>query len=411
MARSDLGSLTKEPPLSKLDATLMAISPDMPYEDLRRLARTDPDMHGDAPGLLRKRFLVLGPDKRIIYDRFLSLVRSLGPDALMVRKVMYFLWAYRDPRIRDFVLSRIARPDGKWRVSQVANKANASFFEKYAAATAAASSAAKIRSNFERFLIDAQLYEPDRKVVNLGLTDGWLTEALRIAAQTERDRTTRQLMTASPITFVIQRRWQGLTNATVSSLQVHSAASTTILDQDYEAAPEGPTTTAKSPQFHAKEWNRSEPASGAALQTMLTNPVARERALKGHYHLERLLADLVRQHGHDPRYTDQIDLFFETDAGTVIVEIKTCHASNVHNQIRKGISQLLEYRFLFADRFRPPVTPLLLLEAALPAASRWLIDFATSLGVTLAWREIPGERLVTTAKVPQQLAQLVAECL
>jgi hypothetical protein len=72
----DFSSLTKEPPLAKLDATIRAISPGMSYQSLLSYARAN--THRDAPGLISKRFLLLNPDGTIAYDHFLSLAASTG---------------------------------------------------------------------------------------------------------------------------------------------------------------------------------------------------------------------------------------------------------------------------------------------------------------------------------------------
>lgn len=92
MRTGDLGSLTKEPPLEKLDETIKAISPGMPYAALLDFARRN--THKDAPGLLKKRFLLVDSQDNIRYDRFLSLVDSEGLDSRRVRKGYVFRVGY-----------------------------------------------------------------------------------------------------------------------------------------------------------------------------------------------------------------------------------------------------------------------------------------------------------------------------
>jgi hypothetical protein len=184
MAGDDQGSLTKEPPLAKQDATIKAVKPHMQYAELLAYARANsPSTHGDAPGLIAKRYLLLNSDNSIAYDHFLSLTKTHALDSIFIRKVMYFLWAYRDERIRDFVCTRVADGAGHWEPSRLLDKANAKFFEKWMKA----STAKKARSNFEYFLVETGIFDPKNRHINLDLSDGWLEQAAIAAAQHEKD--------------------------------------------------------------------------------------------------------------------------------------------------------------------------------------------------------------------------------
>jgi hypothetical protein len=92
MSGKDFGSLTIEPPLKNLDDTIAAIKPGMTYAALRDFAKQN--THGDAPGLIRRRFVQVGEDKTVAYDRFLSLVATHGISSPVVRKTMLFVWAF-----------------------------------------------------------------------------------------------------------------------------------------------------------------------------------------------------------------------------------------------------------------------------------------------------------------------------
>src|SRR5262249_27848332 len=148
VTRSELGSLTKEVPLKKVDQTITAITPGMNYKALLEFARNN--TNGNAPGLLSKRFLLIRQDGRIIYDEFLSLVAQFGIDSPIVRNVMLFVWAYRDERIREFILTKVADQQGKWSLGRIRNKTNAKFFETWYSK----GPSAKARSNFEYFLVE-----------------------------------------------------------------------------------------------------------------------------------------------------------------------------------------------------------------------------------------------------------------
>ena len=168
MPISEEGSLTKEPPLAKLDATIRLVTSEMPYEDLKALATEnthaiDPT-HADAPGLVCKRFLLI-KNKRIVYDRLLSLVEVYGLEAPLIRKVMYFTWAWRDERLRSFICNIIAGSDGRWNIANLTDITKSKFFLKWFSD----SSAKKARSNIEFFLRETGIYRPNSQSVHLEL--------------------------------------------------------------------------------------------------------------------------------------------------------------------------------------------------------------------------------------------------
>jgi hypothetical protein len=143
MVADDRGSLTKEVPLSTIDQTLIAITPGMPFDDLRAYARKN--THADAPGLVRKRFILVDETERITHDEFLSLIQRVGIISPIIRKTMLFVWAYRDERIRRFIIERIASTAGKWSTANLRKKANAVFFESWFKP----GPSTKARSNFD----------------------------------------------------------------------------------------------------------------------------------------------------------------------------------------------------------------------------------------------------------------------
>jgi hypothetical protein len=181
MARHDFGSLTKEPPLAALDATIRSITPGMSYNELLAYARKY--THRDAPGLIGKRFLLVERNGAISYDHFLSLADAHGLESPLIRKIMYFVWAYRDERIRRFICDIIADKNGHWRVAQLLSKANSKYFERWLGP----STARKARSNFEYFLVETNIYDPKSRTINLDLNDGWLEHGTIVVAQHERD--------------------------------------------------------------------------------------------------------------------------------------------------------------------------------------------------------------------------------
>lgn len=399
MASEDLGSLTKEPPLATLDETIRAITPSMGYSALLAYAREH--THKDAPGLIRQRFLLVQKDGTITYDYFLSLVANNSLDSPFIRKIMYFLWAYRDHRLRDFICKKIVNRTGAWRVSELTNKRNATFFEQWLAK----STAKKARSNIEYFLVETKIFNPKTGKINLNLHDNWLQHAAVAASQHERDISAREELLANPIEFLRSRGWIGLLNASAEL----RATLPPILATDSSPVEDSQIQTEAPGKLSGSEWRERELAtSGRGKTTAEIDLVARERANKSHYSLEKLLASAAKREGFKPKQSRNIDMYFDTPTGSVLVEIKSCTDGNFHSQLRKGVSQLFEYRFLFSRWMKPQITMLLVMETVPPARKSWLVDYLSSLGVILAWRGTEERSLVSTCELPASLSGFVA---
>lgn len=398
MVGTEYGSLTKEPPLATLDATIRAITPGMSYEALLAYAREA--THRDAPGLITKRFLRVERDGSIAYDYFLSLLSTNPLESPFIRKIMYFLWAYRDDRIRRFVCERVANQNGLWRVSQLLNKANSNFFEEWLQP----STARKARSNFEYFLVEASLYNLQTRAVHLELDDGWVAHAAMAAAQHERDPVLREELLANPIAFLERRGWIGLLNARRASVPTTSP----LLIADALPLEDAVINTTPAAAQISSEWQpRNVATSGRKSATVDIDLVARERANASHYMLEEVLVRFAKVQAFLPKRNQNIDIYFETAAGTVLAEIKSCTDGNFHAQVRKAISQLFEYRFLYQDLLGSTIIMLLLMETAPPHEKRWLVDYTRSLGITLAWYEASTSAIATTGEPPLSLSTIL----
>lgn len=398
MARTDWGSLTKELPISTLDDTITAIRPGMPYDQLLSYARAN--TLDAAPGLIRKRFILVDDDETIMYDRFLQLVSERGIDSHFIRKIMYFVWAYRDERIRGFICERVADRRGKWRRTQLVNKANADFFEEWLVP----GSARKARSNIEFFLKEAGIFDPTERSIHLELHDGWLTEAAVVAAQHERDPVTRRKLLNDPRDFLIQRRWTGLVNATDDELRGAELPET----DDPSPLEDDSITVTPATMSSGRSWDRDRPRhTGRRSTTALIDLVARERASKAHHMLEKLTAEAARSLKYDPKYNEHIDMYFDTPHGTVLAEIKSANGRNYHSQIRKGVSQLFEYRFVYGAVVGTSPTLVLVMETHPQRSKDWLADYLDSLDITLAWKDPASSKLVSTRSIPPALKGIV----
>lgn len=71
--------------------------------------------------------------------------------------------------------------------------------------------------------------------------------------------------------------------------------------------------------------------------------VLREKANRSHARIVNLLSSTAKAQGYDPTDNEYIDLCLR--AVPLIIEVKSCNDGNMLSQIRRGVSQLYEYRF------------------------------------------------------------------
>lgn len=398
MARTLGGSLTKEFKLLDFEKTISAIKPGMTLERLRQFAQRY--THAPIPGLLVKRFLLIGKDGRIAYDKFLSVAAADGIGSARVRKIMYLVWMLREPRLNRFIREIVADRNGKWRVTELTRLSNAKFFEQFGQPAPAL----KIRSNTERFLAESGIFDKRNKVVHLELDDEWVIDALEVAAQHEPDLKRRRAMLSSPIRFLIENELNGLVNATVNELK--AVGDSVPMPEVFEDA----GLDANPPkESRSQRWNRTAPTD---LQRRQANTaidlVARERASKAHWMLERAMNDLAVAKGYAPKQNQNIDMHFAVADGHVLVEIKSCHRGNLHSQVRRGVAQLFEYRFRYTALLGDDPSLVLIIETVPANDQIWLIGYLESLGILLAWKESQSNRLIASSPIPTHLDGIVS---
>jgi hypothetical protein len=138
--------------------------------------------------------------------------------------------------------------------------------------------------------------------------------------------------------------------------------------------------------------------------------VARERANQAHHNLERIMAAAAERQGWEPQFNEQVDLFFETAWSTVLAEMKSCCETNVHAQVRRGISQLFEYEFVYSETLGEDVAEVLVLEVRPRDSQAWILDYVEYLGITLIWKNETDNRLETAMAIPDALSGVVSSC-
>lgn len=389
-----IGSITKEFPFEQVVATLNGIRPGMTYGELREFAARH--THRDIPGAIRNRWLLINQRQVIQYDLLLSTANADGFDSAKVRKIMYFLFAMRDVRILRFIKEKIADRQGHWRVSALKNKSNADFFLNWFEENPSK----KARSNFERFLVEIGILDGDQ--IDLDLADGWLPVALAVAAQYENNAQRRKEMTTTPAEYLIKNQLNFLANASPEELRGGVTVTTVGLDDPLE----DDSIPSEAPTSRGTVWHRRRPRASDRQSTQATiDLVARERANGAHWELESLLAEAIRTAGHEPKFNSNVDMFFTVDVDGLLAEMKSCHRRNLHSQVRKGISQLLEYRYRYREQLGENLTLLLVLETRPADDQEWLLDYVESLGIVVAWKD--EGRLATPSAVPAILHQII----
>ncbi len=126
-----------------------------------------------------------------------------------------------------------------------------------------------------------------------------------------------------------------------------------------------------------------------------------DRANSSHAQLVNLVADRIRSAGGIPKSNQIIDLA-TTMNEDFIFEMKSTNENNVKAQVRKGISQLYEYRYL---QNKPNANLILVVERPLEGDNSWMIDYMENdRNIHLVWDG--DNNLYGTAKTREQLGFL-----
>jgi len=109
----------------------------------------------------------------------------------------------------------------------------------------------------------------------------------------------------------------------------------------------------------------------------------RERAVTSHETLVSLMAERLRQRGAIPKANRYVDLSARWEGDDYLFEMKSTTEDNPHSQIRRGLSQLYEYRYIQNVKEAKLV---LVIENPLPKQNRWMEDYLINdRGVLLVW--------------------------
>lgn len=129
-------------------------------------------------------------------------------------------------------------------------------------------------------------------------------------------------------------------------------------------------------QFELREykWAASRFSSASRFISYEIRKAQRDRANIVHNHLTNLVSTKIRQAGGIPRSNRLIDLAAKINRNTFLFEMKSTTQRNLNAQVRKGVSQLYEYRYLQGI---PTAKLVLVIENPLTRALEWIADYLT----------------------------------
>jgi hypothetical protein len=123
-------------------------------------------------------------------------------------------------------------------------------------------------------------------------------------------------------------------------------------------------------------------SSAREIITIYKNQARLDRANNTHIQLVNIVAERIRVAGGIPKSNHFIDLASTLDQD-YIFEMKSTTLENVKSQVRKGISQLYEYRYL---ENKPEANLVLVLESPLTGDNSWMIDYMENdRNIHLVW--------------------------
>ena len=117
--------------------------------------------------------------------------------------------------------------------------------------------------------------------------------------------------------------------------------------------------------------------------SILIDEAKRDRATNSHKMLTNLMADRIRKAGAIPKRNTVIDLATNISGTVFLFEMKSTTDDNAHGQIRTGISQLYEYRYIQGVKEAKLV---LVIENPLPRKFDWMANYIIQdRGIYLVW--------------------------
>jgi hypothetical protein len=152
----------------------------------------------------------------------------------------------------------------------------------------------------------------------------------------------------------------------------------------------GRTRTPSATPKSTPQRGRQNPGSEARSEALLRRPETQamlERANRTHEDVRLALGDELTRRGYHPGADRLLDLYCELPAGLAFYEVKSTTSSNWRAQVRKGVAQLKEYRFLYGQTDRAA----LYIVLSEPITESWVLDLLVAeYEIGALWRRGAG---------------------
>jgi hypothetical protein len=315
---------------------LASIEHDTPETEIR-------GRFGDALFTTAKPRYLITKNGMVIRDKLIDLVHEEGELSSKIKMVMYFLFMFRDPRYRDFICKIVGRTSGVWNTSVFRDRGRASYFP--------GTGGHKAFTNLRQFLFQIGVLDEKTFAARFPELKKWFPSAVEIAAQSIENNDARQEFLASPHGFLIRYKINALLNSTASELAGISFGGTYEESENLLPPIELDEHSGRMDTSDFRDWNRLPPARRKNQDKYKTtnDPIAFERANNQHYLLEKAITALCREVGASCQFNRHIDLIAKFGAKSVVFEMKSCTPTAVRPQLRRAVSQLLEYRYLYRE--------------------------------------------------------------
>lgn len=373
---------------------IASIQNDVPEDVLRD--RFDENLYATG----KQRYLIVR-NGIVIRDKLADFVHDESGFSDRVKMVMYFLFMFRDPRYRDFICNVVGKQNGKWDTSIFRNN-NSEYFEH--------AGGHKAFTNLRQFLFQTGLL--DERTLNVTMPDlaTWFPAAAQIAAQSISEPLARKTFLASPHGFLIRYKINALLNATPQELAALEFGIAYEESEDLLPAIESRGGNSEPDTEEFRPWNRTPPSKRASVALPVeTDPAALERANSQHFLLEKRIYEVCKERGLSPKTNKHIDLIVDSDNISLLFEMKSSSLDAIRSQLRRAISQLLEYRYLYRKKLKATVFLCAVLERKPRGRIAWLTGYLDDLGIGLIWKNDQNNRLNCTSATKKLLHDVLPQ--
>ena len=353
---------------------LLSIEHDTPISAL--MGRFDKDLVATA----RQRYLIVDGKDIVVRDKLADLAQVEHEFSNRMRMVMYFVFMFRDRRYRDFIRNAVGDQSGKWDPTVFASpSAGISEFK--------GEGGRKAFTNLRRFLIHAGLLD-EQYGVHFPDLASWFPWAVEICSQYIEDDGERQYFLNSPHGFLIKYRLNALLNATAEELAGIEFGGTYEEANDFLPTYQSLETPETIDISGLLAWNRAEPTgrNSIGIITSLTDSAVLERCNRQHYLLESAIQSICKAAKLETETSRYIDLLARNEAAAILFEMKSSGPKATRSQVRRALSQVLEYRYLYREKLPPVVHLCIVIERKPRGVQEWLINYLAALGVGLIWK-------------------------